>query len=145
MVTVCTTRFNVNKFHLISTECIYVFLLISEQTAIIALYSLNWLIFITQTAGVYCAVRTGFLYTIHDTLCPLKDWGHGMQFYLMFSTPSPFVTLLSRRAESGRWSSYRETGVDYRITFSFSDFLFYLRFIDSIYCWSNEKWHVVSS
>ena len=31
---------------------------ISEQTAIISLYSINWLVFITETEGVYCAVRT---------------------------------------------------------------------------------------
>ena len=34
-----------------------------EQTAIISLYSINWLVFITETECVYCAVRTGSLYT----------------------------------------------------------------------------------
>ena len=29
----------------------------SEQTAIISLYSINWLVFITETECVYCAVR----------------------------------------------------------------------------------------
>jgi len=37
------------------------FVLISEQTAIISLYSINWLIFITETECAYCAVRTGFV------------------------------------------------------------------------------------
>jgi hypothetical protein len=37
------------------------FVWISEQTAIIPLYSINWLIFITETESVYCAVRTGSL------------------------------------------------------------------------------------
>ena len=32
---------------------------ISEQTAIISLYNINWLVFITQTQCVNCAVRTG--------------------------------------------------------------------------------------
>jgi len=40
------------------------FVLIWEQTAIISLYSINWLIVITETECVYCAVRTGSLYTI---------------------------------------------------------------------------------
>jgi len=40
------------------------FLWISEQTAIISLYNINWLIFITETESVYCAVRTGSLYII---------------------------------------------------------------------------------
>jgi hypothetical protein len=38
------------------------FVRISEQTAIISLYSINWLAFITETECVYCAVRTGCLY-----------------------------------------------------------------------------------
>jgi len=37
---------------------------IAEQTAIISLYSINWLDFITETECVYCAVRTESLYTI---------------------------------------------------------------------------------
>jgi len=32
-----------------------------KQTAIISLYSINWLGFITETECVYCAVRTGSL------------------------------------------------------------------------------------
>jgi len=38
------------------------FVWISEQTAIISLYSINWLVFITETECVYCAVRTGSIY-----------------------------------------------------------------------------------
>jgi hypothetical protein len=40
------------------------FVWISEQTAIISLYSINSLVFITETESVYCAVRTGSLYII---------------------------------------------------------------------------------
>ena len=40
------------------------FVWISEQTAIISLYNINWLVFITQTQCVYCAVRTGSLNVI---------------------------------------------------------------------------------
>jgi hypothetical protein len=39
------------------------FVWISEQTAIISLYSINWLVFITETECVYCAVRTDTLFT----------------------------------------------------------------------------------
>ena len=39
------------------------FVWIWEQTAIISLYSINWLVFITETECVYCAVRTGSLYS----------------------------------------------------------------------------------
>ena len=34
------------------------FVWIWEQTAIISLYSINWLVFITETECAYCAVRT---------------------------------------------------------------------------------------
>ena len=40
------------------------FVWISEQRAIISIYSINWLVFITETECVYCAVRTGSLYII---------------------------------------------------------------------------------
>jgi len=51
------------------------FVWISEQTAIISLYNINWLVFITKTECVYCAVRTGPLYTVsltfsNSTFCP---------------------------------------------------------------------------
>jgi len=36
---------------------------ITEQTAIISLYSINWLVFIIETEYVYCAVRTESLNT----------------------------------------------------------------------------------
>ena len=38
------------------------FVWIWEQTTIISLYSINWLLFITETECVYRAVRTGSLY-----------------------------------------------------------------------------------
>ena len=49
------------------------------------------------------------------------------------STRSPFETLLSRRSQSCRWSSCRETGVVHRITYISSSFLFtYVLFIQFI-------------
>jgi len=45
------------------------FVWISEQTAIISLYNINWLVCITETESVYCAVRTESLYTTL-TFCP---------------------------------------------------------------------------
>jgi hypothetical protein len=34
------------------------FVWISEETEFISLYSIDWLVFITETVCVYCAVRT---------------------------------------------------------------------------------------
>ena len=44
------------------------FVWILEQTAVISLYSINWLVFITETGCVYCAVRTGSL-NIIQVMC----------------------------------------------------------------------------
>jgi len=38
------------------------FVWIWEQTAIISLYTINWLVCITETESVYCAVRTWSIY-----------------------------------------------------------------------------------
>jgi hypothetical protein len=40
VVTICTARFNIHKFYVLPTQCIW-FVWISEQTAIISLYSIN--------------------------------------------------------------------------------------------------------
>ena len=61
MVTIRTTRFNIEQFYFLSTQWIYVFVRISEQSAIISLYNINWLVIRTETEYVYCAVRTGYL------------------------------------------------------------------------------------
>jgi hypothetical protein len=44
------------------------FLWIWEQTAIISLYSINWLVFITEAECVYCAVGTRSLYVVQVSL-----------------------------------------------------------------------------
>jgi len=46
------------------------FVWISEQTTIISLYNINWLVFIAETDCVYCAVRTGCLNVIQANLGP---------------------------------------------------------------------------
>ena len=49
---------NIQQFYVLPTQCVYVW--IWEQTAIISLYSIDWLVFITETECVYCAVRSTF-------------------------------------------------------------------------------------
>ena len=68
-------QFNIQQFYVLPTQCIFVFVWISEQTAIISLYSINWLVCITETECVYCAVRTGSSNVI-QTLLKLR--GHYM-------------------------------------------------------------------
>ena len=73
VVTVCTAQwslyvphsdhymyhqFNIQQFYLLLTQLYLCVLWNSEQTAIISLYNIKRLVFITETGCVYCAVRT---------------------------------------------------------------------------------------
>jgi len=53
-------------------QCIYVFCM-DLRTAIISLYSINWLVCITETECVYWAVRTGSLHII-QVMCFVWIW-----------------------------------------------------------------------
>ena len=56
------TRFNIHKSYVLPTQC---FVWISEQTAIISLYSIKCLVLIIEMECVYCAVRAEYLYFIN--------------------------------------------------------------------------------
>ena len=53
--------FNIHKFYVLLTQYT-VFRVDLRKTAINSLYSINWLLFITETECVYCAVRTEYIY-----------------------------------------------------------------------------------
>ena len=57
LVTSWTARFTVHIFYFQPTRRIYAFCIISEQIGIISVYSINWLVFVTEKKYVYCAVR----------------------------------------------------------------------------------------
>jgi hypothetical protein len=59
------------------------FLWISEQTVIISIYDINWLVFITETENVYCAVRTGYLKIIQINF-PLEHVHKINGFFYLF-------------------------------------------------------------
>ena len=64
VVTICTTRFNIQKCHVLPTQCIYVFC-VDLRTNSDYFPIQHYLVgFITETECVYCAVRTGSLYII---------------------------------------------------------------------------------
>jgi hypothetical protein len=54
-------RFQQHRGGSLKSSVFMCFLWISEQTAIISLYNINWLVCWTETECVYCAVRTGSL------------------------------------------------------------------------------------
>ena len=56
MVTLCTSGRNIKKPCVLATQCIHVFLWASEQTAVIAIYSVNCLVLMTDMECVYCTV-----------------------------------------------------------------------------------------
>ena len=64
MVTICTASLTFNNSTLCPHSVFMCFVWISEQTAIISLYNINWLVFITQTMCVYCPVRTLCTYNV---------------------------------------------------------------------------------
>jgi len=60
-------QFNIQQFHVLPTQCIYVFcvdLRTNSDYFPISTYSINWLVCITEIQSVYCAVRAGFFITV---------------------------------------------------------------------------------
>jgi hypothetical protein len=56
------------------------FVWISERTAIISLYSINWLVFITETECVYCAVRPATSYIYIVGWIPFSEFKNSLNF-----------------------------------------------------------------
>ena len=77
MVTICTASLTFNNSTFCPHSVFMCFVWISEQTAIISLYNTNWLVFITQTQCVHCAVRTA---------CSSINSHTTHTFYLQFMT-----------------------------------------------------------
>ena len=64
VVTICIASLTFSNSTFCPHSLFMCFVWMWEQTAIIFLYSINWLVFITETECVFCAVRTGSLYII---------------------------------------------------------------------------------
>jgi len=58
VVTLCTIRLNIQKFHIMPTRCIYKFASVSGQTACFALHRIKRHIVYNRGAGFNCAART---------------------------------------------------------------------------------------
>ena len=59
---ICTGSLTFNSSTFCPHSVFMCFVWIWEQTAIISLYSIDWLVFITETECVYCAVRSTFYF-----------------------------------------------------------------------------------
>jgi hypothetical protein len=65
-------QFNIQQFYVLPTQCIYVFCVYMRTNSDISLYSINWLVFITETVSVYFAVRTESSSHIHVTFLLIR-------------------------------------------------------------------------
>ena len=71
VVTICTASLTFSNCTFCPHTVFVCFVWIWEQTAIISLYSIDWLVFITETESVYCAVRAELLNVIQVNLQPV--------------------------------------------------------------------------
>jgi len=96
VVTICTASLTFNNSMFCSHSVFVCFVWISEQTAIISLHNINWLVCITDTECVYCAVRTGSLYMIqvHLGLIPHTRYDLVISSLVQSAVPLPSKRLL---------------------------------------------------
>jgi len=73
--------FNIQQFSVLPTQCIYAFSMDLRTNSDYFLYSINWLVFITETECVYCAVRTGSLYINQVNGLPRSIPGQSLSDY----------------------------------------------------------------
>jgi len=65
-------RFQIQKFYVLPTKCISVFLYRSKNAGIICPYNINRWVLTTETVCVYRAVRTESKIQVNFHLCRLK-------------------------------------------------------------------------
>ena len=58
-------QFNIQQFYVLPTQCIYVFCVDLRTNSHYFPIQHNWLVCITETVCVYCAVRTEYLYAVN--------------------------------------------------------------------------------
>jgi hypothetical protein len=82
VVTICTARLTFSNSTFCPHSVFVCFVWISEQTAIIYLYSIIWLVCTTETECVHCAVRTGSWNEIQFNFClsRIKAYSYAPQF-----------------------------------------------------------------
>ena len=68
MVTICTASLTLTNSTFYPHSVFMCFAWIWEQTAIISLYNINWLVFITETECLLCGTDWVFIY--NSTFCP---------------------------------------------------------------------------
>jgi hypothetical protein len=67
MLTLCTTRFNVKKFYILSKQCVSVSYGTENKQRLFPYTTLAECFFLPEVEFVYCAVRTEYLNIIQVT------------------------------------------------------------------------------
>jgi hypothetical protein len=107
-----TAKFKIQQFYVQPTQCIYVFC-IDLRTNSDCFPMQNWLVFVTETECVYCAVCTGYLYTARFKI---------QQFYVQ---PTQCICVLYRSVNKQRLFPYT--------TLTVNEMVFTARYVLGIY------------
>jgi len=107
VVTIRTTSLTCNNSTFCPHSVYMCFMWISEQTSIISLYNINWLVFIAETESVYCAVRTRYLNIIHVTsrqpACFFSSSPWNPMYPISVSSHIPTLEFHKQPLDGGRW------------------------------------------
>jgi len=99
VVTICTTSSTFSNSTFSPHSVFMCSVWISEQTAIISQHNINWLVFITETESVYCAVRTEHLYIIQIDLRQCRT------SYEVYTALWHFCMFRKRQTQNIRWAT----------------------------------------
>jgi hypothetical protein len=132
VVTICTTSLTITTSAFCPHSVFMCFVWISEQTAIISPYSINWLAFITKTVCVYCAVRSEF-YIYFRIIQALKGKDAQCDIIAGGATNQNWYGRLWRRDEplKANWLLYVPPG----LTFTNSTFCPHSVFVCFVWIW----------
>jgi len=75
MVALPTTKFNIQKFYVLPTECISVLRIVLRKTAVTSLYSNNWLAFIIAKQCVYYTALNTRTFHVNPSKWQCYGWG----------------------------------------------------------------------
>jgi len=73
VVTICTASLTFNNSRFCPHSVFMCFVWIWEQTAIISLYNIKWLVYITETDCVYCVVLACVRFFMRPSVCVSAD------------------------------------------------------------------------
>jgi hypothetical protein len=150
VVTICTASLTFSNFTFCPHSVFMCFVWIWEQTAIISLYSINWLVCITETECVYCAVRIGSLYTASLTFSNFTFCPHGVfMCFVWIAEQTAIISLYSINwlifvTETDCVYCAVRIGSLYTASLTFSNFTFCPHSVFMCFVWIWEQTAIIS-